>query len=333
MKRFAFALSCVLTMACSTDAIEEENLENGAPGLAAQEFDIDEHSAPGTAIGSVQATANGNAVLTYSLSGSQLVEINESNGALTLAEGAILDFETGGPITFTASVFDGTAIAEAPITVNINDIDELDILDNGQQELLSHFRYLTLFEDPTSPTQDIMRKWDSPMTLFLLGDFPAGAEDVVQEVIEEYNALTDQGDFTISMADSEATATAKLFFGTKEQVETTFPAMYDIVKDLDLDGYASASFVGNFYVSANIWVSRDTKALIKHELGHALGLGHSDRCDSAGPSAMCSTITPGSELLPIEKEAISLFYDKDMPSGLNAAQIDQELSNLILLRE
>ena len=171
------------------------------------------------------------------------------------------------------------------------------------------------------------------MKLFLVGDFPETTRSMVQEVIATYNMLTASGSFNISLASTESESTAQLFFGTKQETESVFPNMYEQIKDLTLDGYAINSFTGDSYRSAQIWISSQTAALFTHELGHALGLGHSNLCDGNSPSAMCSTISPINELLAIEKNIIELFYNEDLPSGLNEQQIDESLSNLILLQD
>lgn len=334
MKKSILALLSFLIFACSTDSESvNEQIANGAPSIVSQSFQADEHSVAGTVIGNVQATDNEDDILTYSIDSSENIVINENTGTLSVGEGLKLDFESANSINFTVSVFDGTAISDADITLNITDINEYDALNESQKELVSHFKHLTLFQDPTSPTQSIMRKWDVPMKLYLVGDFPQTAQTIVQEVIAEYNMLTASGNFNISLVDMESESNAQLFFGTKQETESVFPEMYDQIKDLNLSGYAISSFAGNSYRSAQIWISSQTAALFTHEMGHALGLGHSNLCDGESQSAMCSTISPNNELLDIEKNVIRFFYSEDMPTGLNEQEIEDVLSNLILLEE
>lgn len=338
MKNISLLLVSFLVFACSTDSDEESDvvngeIANGAPIIVSQSFQVDEHSVAGTLIGTVQASDNDNDALTYTIDSVENILINETTGALSVGEGLKLDFESRNSLNFTVSVFDGSAISDAEITLNVEDINEFDVLSESQKEIVTHFKHLTLFQDPTSPTQTIIRKWDEPMKLFLVGDFPETTRSMVQEVLAKYNMLTASGSFNISLASTESESNAQLFYGTKQETESVFPNMYEQIKDLTLDGYAISSFTGNSYRSAQIWISSQTAALFTHELGHALGLGHSNLCDGNSPSAMCSTISPTNELLDIEKKIIEFFYNEDLPTGLNEQQIDESLSNLILLQD
>src|SRR6056297_294456 len=338
MKKFTLPLLSFLVFACSTDSdevsdITNEETINGAPSIVNQSFQINEHSAAGTVIGNVQASDDDNDILTYSIDATENIQINETTGVLSIGEGLNLDFESISSLNFTVSVFDGSAISDADITLNIIDINEFDALSESQEALVSHFKHLTLFQDPTSPTQTIMRKWDEPMKLYVLGDVPEATRTMIQEVLANYNMLTALGSFTISLVDTASESNAQLFYGTKQETESVFPNMYEQIKDLTLDGYAISSFVGDAYKSTEIWISSQTAALFTHELGHALGLGHSNLCDGDSPSAMCSTISPNNELLGIENDVIKFFYSEDMPTGLNEQEIEDNLSNLLLLED
>lgn len=336
MKKIALPLLYLLAVACSpdTDTTFEENKETGAVSIVAnQQFQVSEHSPSGTVIGQIAVSNTDNQLLTYSLESDADIRINEDTGQLTIGESLKLDFEDVENLTVAISVFDGTAIINADIQINIDNIDEYDALTELQKDIVEQFKFLTLFEAQTSPTQQIMRKWNEPMTLFLDGTISASFKTSVENVINEYNEIMSSGDFSISLVETEDEANTVLFFGEKSEVEAVFPEMYEDIKDLTVSGYARGSFQGNFYNSAQIWISNATDALFKHEMGHALGLGHSEFCDSPNPSVMCSTITPGSDFLTVEKDAISYFYHADMPSGLNAGEIDFNAANLILLED
>ncbi|MFT6796677.1 MAG: hypothetical protein ACJART_001821 [Maribacter sp.] len=334
MKKLIFLFVITLIVSCSndTDDIKDDNI-NSAPSITSQQFQIAEHAPTGTVIGTIQASDSNNDELSYTLESTQDILINETTGELSIGDGLKLDYETGTTLNFTVSVFDGATISDADISLTISNINEFDVLNESQKELVEHFKHLTLFQDPTSSTQDVMRKWDEPMKLYLVGNFPQATRTMVEEVIANYNMLTASGNFNISLVATESESSAQLFFGTKAETENVFPNMYEQIKDLTLDGYAISSFSGNSYRSAEIWISSQTGALFTHEMGHALGIGHSNLCAGGNPSAMCSTISPNNQLLGIEQNVISYFYNEDMPTGLNEQQIEHSLSNLILMEE
>ncbi|MFK7813080.1 MAG: DUF2927 domain-containing protein [Maribacter sp.] len=340
MKKLVLPFLSILVIACSTDAdeiiddIANENPINKAPAVSSQQFQVAEHSPSNTSIGTVSATDAENDELTFTIDSEADIQINETTGELTIGENLKLDFEDQENISFTVSAFDGTSITDANITLNVEDIIEYDILNEEQLAAVNHFKHLALFQDATSPTQEIMRKWNEPMKLFLDGTISQQFQETVETVIEEFNVLTTlTGSFSISLVDTEAESNTKLFFGTKEEMKDVFPVMYEEAKELSVDGLSKASFEGNFYTGGKIWISNPIDVLFKHELGHALGMGHSHLCDAPDPSVMCANIAAESTFLAIEEEVIKFFYHENMPSGLNLEDIDFHLPNLILLEE
>lgn len=330
----------MLLIACSTDAdinfVEEKNdevISNNSPTISSTAFTIAEHSSSGTTFGSISASDADSDKITFTIDTNLDILIDENTGDLSIGENLKLDFESQEEITFTVSAFDGKAITDASITLNIEDINEYENLNENQIAIIDHFKHLSLFQDVTSPTQEIMRKWDISMKLFLDGTISPEFQSTVETVIAEFNELTVSGDFNITLVNTEAESNAKLYFGTKEQIENVFPEMYEDIEDLDVDGFSRALFAGDFYNTAQIWISNPIDVLFKHELGHALGMGHSHKCDAPDPSVMCANIAQESAFLEIEEKVIRFFYHKDMPSGLNAEEINSKLANLILLED
>ncbi len=96
-------------------------------GQASYSFSLPENSAQGTAVGTVSATDPdvGN-TLVYSLSGtgSTNFSINSATGAITVAASADLNFEGTNVFNLTASVTDGTATVNAPVTISLTNVNE-----------------------------------------------------------------------------------------------------------------------------------------------------------------------------------------------------------------
>ncbi len=102
---------------------------NEAPEIAAQSFSVDENSPATTAVGTVVASdPDAGDVLNYAItggSGQTAFAIDPSTGALTVAAGAVLDFEATPSFTLDVTVTDFDGLSDtATITVDLNDINE-----------------------------------------------------------------------------------------------------------------------------------------------------------------------------------------------------------------
>ncbi len=112
---------------------------NEAPtfGAASYTFSVAENSASGASVGSVSATdPDAGTTLTYSLSGtgSSNFTINPSTGAITVAAGATLDFETTPSFSLTVTVTDNgspVASATAPVTISLTNVNEAPAFTSG----------------------------------------------------------------------------------------------------------------------------------------------------------------------------------------------------------
>lgn len=89
---------------------------------------IDENSADGTVVGTVNATYTGDGSLSYSITSgnsSGAFALNAATGVLSVADENQLDFETTTSFTLGIGVTDGSLSTSATVIVNINDVDEL----------------------------------------------------------------------------------------------------------------------------------------------------------------------------------------------------------------
>ncbi|KAB5491848.1 MULTISPECIES: BspA family leucine-rich repeat surface protein [Flagellimonas] len=101
--------------------------QNTAPEIADQEFTVAEDIADTEVIGTMEATDVDGDELTYSIVANDkyLFEIDPATGELSLAAGKNLDFETDTEHSITVEVSDGTATAQATVTIKVTDVDEL----------------------------------------------------------------------------------------------------------------------------------------------------------------------------------------------------------------
>ena len=105
------------------------NINDNAPELADVAAAINENSAAGTVVAQLTATDADGALnpITYSLvaggTGDGLFEV-AADGTVSVAAGAVLDYETSQSYTLNVQVSDGLHTDTAVITVNLNDVYE-----------------------------------------------------------------------------------------------------------------------------------------------------------------------------------------------------------------
>jgi hypothetical protein len=256
------------------------------------------------------------------------IEIDANTGELRVGADLNLDFERTEKIQFSVSAFNGTAIAEKTYDLNVQDVDETAFLTAEEKKLVDYFQYLSLWKGPNHSSKKTHRKWGEEMKLHLGGTISETFKSTVERVIAQYNSLMTSGDFRISLEDDLKEANAHLFFGNKSEVEAVWPDMYRIIKGGNYDGYAMTPSRNNVLHDTRIWMSNPLEALLKHELGHALGLGHSNKCADEN-SFLCSKIGSANDILPIEEEVIRYLYHADMPAGLSETKMEMVLANLI----
>ncbi|MEL7146821.1 MAG: cadherin repeat domain-containing protein, partial [Bacteroidota bacterium] len=100
---------------------------NRQPRINDQVFSVDENSANGTLVGTIDAADPDGDALTFAITDGNSASgfaIDAASGELTVAEQTVLDFETSPSFNLTVNVNDGEFDASAVITINLNDVDE-----------------------------------------------------------------------------------------------------------------------------------------------------------------------------------------------------------------
>jgi len=104
-----------------------------APAIADATLSLDENIAAGSAVYNVSDSFTGTdldrdgAAITYSLTGGNaggIFAIDPATGAITIAAGQTLDYETAASHTLTVTASDGTLSDTAVITVNVNNLND-----------------------------------------------------------------------------------------------------------------------------------------------------------------------------------------------------------------
>ncbi len=112
-----------------TLTIDINNLNDNAPVLADVNPNVDENVANGTSVIELNATDADNSTLTYSITAGNAdnkFTIDANSGAITTA--GALYYETTAQYILTVRVTDGVANTDATITIDINDLLELDTI-------------------------------------------------------------------------------------------------------------------------------------------------------------------------------------------------------------
>lgn len=333
MNKLFFIIPALILASCSSDSDEiKQETENNQPTITQQSFAMDEHSQAGSSIGTVSATDADNDELTFSINSESGLEINEESGEITLGNNLVLDFEATQNLAFTVSVFDGKSIVEQAFELTINDIDEYELLSDAQKETIAYYQYLTLWEAPTNSALNNTSRWIQPMRLYLDGQITTDFRANVEAVLEEYNTIFENSDFSISLVASLEESNAHLYYGDTADIEGLWDDMFEIINGQTFSGYAITSNSNSVLSNSRVWVSSPLPVLFKHEMGHALGFGHSDQCDTEN-SFMCSSIDPNHDFLDIEKKILAYAYDNDMEAGLTSDEIETILANKLFLED
>ncbi len=324
MKKTFLVLFAVLAIACSSDKAPE----NTKPVMQDQEFSIRENSPVGTAIGVLNAYDPDQDDLLFTVNDKEALVVEQSTRQISVGPKLLLDYETNKSLTFTVTVDDDTETVSRKLTLNLIDEIERDFTPD-QLALVNHFTHLLLGKSPTSANQLKMVKWMSILKLYLDGPITEEYRTVVDNAITEFNAIFTKGSFRITVVPTIAEANVHLFLGTREELAAFWPDVYPIVKDKPVTGYTYNDAPGNTFTNLRMWVSNDTEILFKHELGHVLGLGHSESCSGSHKSYMCSEFDASCTMLPIDVEVLRYLYHDEMPSGLNEYEIGQKLAELL----
>ena len=127
----------ILTLVAGACGGDDELPENEAPIINDQSFSVAEDIDNEVTIGLVQASDPDGDALSFSITAiveandnrdfTGLFEIDETSGALRLAEGEILDFEDASGFSVTVLVSDTELTAMASVTIMVTDVDERSI--------------------------------------------------------------------------------------------------------------------------------------------------------------------------------------------------------------
>lgn len=151
LKKIQWPLLAVLLIGCSSDEEETPLAENQAPRFTESTLSVAEHSPPGTLIGRLTAMDEEGDPITFEITSSDGFEIDPASGELFTTASTLLDFEESATKTFNAAITDGLQRTDRNMTINVTDVNEMELLNAEEQELLAYFKFLASGKVPSIP--------------------------------------------------------------------------------------------------------------------------------------------------------------------------------------
>lgn len=205
------------------------------------------------------------------------------------------------------------------------------MLSEFQKETISYFKEIALGFEFGSNTE-ITRKWTSEMSIFIGGEKKAYLTTELSSVIEEINQLSSDG-FSIAITEDSLKSNYYIFLGSGTDYGNQFPSLKELIKNnyglftVNWNG-KNELFKGKMYVDIYRADQAAQKHLLREELTQSLGLAKDSYLYPESIFQQSWTYT--TSFAPIDKELIRLLYHPNVSTGLNAEEITEILTNILL---
>ncbi len=202
-----------------------------------------------------------------------------------------------------------------------------------QQTVIEYFKDIALgFELGSSPK--VTRKWNTDVKIFVGGVPSDEMRDELSRIIGELNALTGEDDLSISVTQDTLQANAYVFFGSGEDFGKRVAwAASHVAANLGLFyiNYDDQNHITSAFVYVDIFRATDStvrKHLLREELTQSFGLARDS--EKFPESIFQSSWTLTTDYANIDRDLIRILYNPEMTTGLNEAQVDPVLRQLVV---
>ncbi len=199
------------------------------------------------------------------------------------------------------------------------------------QSVIEYFSEIALGFEFGGASQ-ITRKWAIDMKIFVGGNKPQDLMNELQDITAEINALATDG-FNISIVADSLQSNFYIFLGSGSRYAEIYPSQSSLVNNnwglfsVYWDGSDQLN-KGNMYVDIIRANLIEQKHLLREELTQSLGLAKDSPRYPESIFQMAWTTT--TEYADLDEDLIRLLYHLDMRIGLNKAQAEELLRDIII---
>ena len=197
--------------------------------------------------------------------------------------------------------------------------------------LISYFKAVSLgFEFGTA--SEITRKWRTTMTVYIGGNPDSLLLEELELIKSEVNTLATDG-FNMKITGDSLAANYYIFFGTADEFVELFPEHTSLAETnwgLFFIFWDAANQLnrGYMYVDTERASAVVQKHLLREELTQSLGMGKDS--PEYAESIFQSAWTTTTAYAPIDKDVIRLLYHPEVDVGLNASEVENVLTSILL---